>query len=182
MSLSKPTDSQNSHQNLLLIVVLMVVAVFSRLIPHPWNFTAVGAVALFGGSYLSSKKLSLVLPLLVLFVSDLILGFHVTMVYVYGAFLLTVLLGWSLREKRGPLAIAGNSLVASSLFFLITNAGVWFSESMYTKDLSGLMTSYTMAIPFFGNQVAGDLFFSAVLFTGYEVLRKTVFSTPSVVR
>lgn len=178
-SLNQLMDSEKAQKNLLL-VALMILAVFSRMIPHPWNFTAVGAVALFGGAYLNSKTASLVLPLLVLFLSDLILGFHSTMVFVYGAFLLTVLLGWNLRDQRSVLSVTGNSVAASCLFFLITNAGVWLSTSLYSSDLSGLMMSYTMAIPFFGNQIAGDLFFTAALFAGYEVLKKFVVSTNSV--
>lgn len=169
--------SEQSPVSLLLIVGLMIIAVFSRLIPHPWNFTAVGAVALFGGSHFQSKKLSLFLPLLILFMSDLILGFHTTMVWVYGAFLVTVLIGWNLRVKRSAGLLAGNSLLASSLFFLITNAGVWMTEDMYSKDLSGLISCYVMAAPFFGNQIAGDLFFSVILFASYELLRH--FMVPS---
>ncbi len=168
-----------SSTSLFLLVGLMILAVFSRLIPHPWNFTAVGAVALFGGTYIQSKRVSLMLPFVVLLMSDLILGFHETMIFVYGAFLLTVLLGWTLRAKKSAGLLAYNSLMASSLFFFITNAGVWWTQEMYTKDLSGLLTSYAMALPFFGNQIAGDLFFSVTLFAGYELLKRAVVSLHS---
>ncbi|MEN0058829.1 MAG: DUF6580 family putative transport protein, partial [Bdellovibrio sp.] len=89
----------------MTLIMMVLVAAFSRLIPHPWNFTAVGAMALFGGAYFSTKWQSLVLPLAALILSDMVLGFHDTLVYVYGAFLLTVLLGWTLREQRRAVQI-----------------------------------------------------------------------------
>src|SRR3989344_1820958 len=109
---------------LMTLIGLILVAAFSRLIPHPWNFTAIGAIALFGGSFVPSKKLSLVLPLASLILSDLVLGFHSTMVFVYAAFSLNVLLGWGLRDNQTPVKVTSYALLSSSLFFLITNFGV----------------------------------------------------------
>jgi hypothetical protein len=153
------------------LVLMVVVAAFSRLIPHPWNFTAIGAMALFGGAYFS-KRMSLIIPIAALVLSDLVLGFHVTMVFVYGAFMLTVLIGWTLSEKKTVFKVGTLSLVTSSLFFLITNFGVWMMQDMYPKNAAGLVECYVAAIPFFGNQIAGDLFFAAILFGAYETLKK----------
>lgn len=159
---------------LMTLIGLILVAAFSRLIPHPWNFTAIGAIALFGGSFVPSKKLSLVLPLAALILSDLVLGFHSTMVFVYAAFLLNVLLGWGLRDNQTPVKVTSYALLSSSLFFLITNFGVWAMGGMYPMTASGLVNSYVAAIPFFDNQIYGDLFFSGVLFGGYAYLRKVL--------
>jgi len=156
----------------LMTLVLMVLgAAFSRLIPHPWNFTAIGAMALFGGAYFPSKKQSLLIPLAALLLSDLVLGLHSTMIFVYAAFALIVMLGWSLRERKAPAQIAALTLVTSSLFFLISNFGVWFMQDMYAKTWQGLFQCYVAAIPFFDNQIYGDLFFSALLFGGYEAVK-----------
>lgn len=167
---------------LFALILMVLIAAFSRLIPHPWNFTAVGAMALFGGAYFSSKKQSLLIPLAALLLSDLVIGFHSTMLFVYGAFLLTVLVGWTLRDSRTATRVGTLSLVTSSVFFLISNFGVWISQGMYPMTGSGLMACYAAAIPFFGNQVLGDLFFSAVLFGGYELAKRYVpqFAVPAV--
>ncbi|WP_413578068.1 DUF6580 family putative transport protein [Bdellovibrio sp. HCB290] len=162
----------------MIVLVMMVLgAAFSRIIPHPWNFTAIGAMALFGGAYFNDKKLSMLVPMAALLISDLALGgIHSTTAFVYGAFALIVMMGWFLTENKSVARIGGLSLVASSVFFLISNFGVWIMDGMYPVNFQGLVTCYVAAIPFFGNQVAGDLFFSGVMFGGYELLKKYVLS------
>lgn len=155
-----------------VLIAMIVAAAFSRLIPHPWNFTAVGAMALFGGAYLPSKKLSLIVPLAALVLSDLVLGFHSTMVFVYGSFLFTVFLGWRMRNENSVTKLMSSSLLSSSIFFVVSNFGVWMMEGFYAKTWAGLAQCYIAAIPFFDNQIYGDLFFSAALFGGYEMIRK----------
>ncbi len=164
---------------LFAIIGIVILAVWSRLIPHPWNFTAIGATALFGGAYLQSRTLSLVVPLLALFISDMILGFHPTMVFVYAAFALIVVLGWTLQEKKTVIRLATYSLVTSCVFFLISNFGFWFMESLYSKDAAGLMACYVAGIPFFTNQVLGDLFYVGLMFGAFEYAKKHV---PTLVR
>lgn len=157
----------------LTTVILMILgAAFTRLMPHPWNFTAIGAMALFGGAYLPSKKQSLIIPLAALFLSDLVLGFHVTMSFVYVGFIAAVLLGWTMRDERNVIRVGTASLVTSSVFFLISNFGVWATQNMYPQTVQGLIDCYVSAIPFFDNQIYGDLFFSTVLFGAYEVVKK----------
>lgn len=156
------------------LVLMILAAAFSRLIPHPWNFTAVGAMALFGGAFLPSKKQSLMIPLAALFLSDLVLGFHSTMVYVYLGFAATVFMGWSMRQNRSVFRLGTLSLVSSAVFFLVTNFGVWMEGGFYSQNLQGLVNCYLAAIPFFDNQIFGDLFYSSVLFGGYELLKMWV--------
>lgn len=157
---------------IMTLVLMIFAAAFSRLIPHPWNFTAIGAMALFGGAYLPSKKHSLFIPMAALLLSDLVLGFHSTMIFVYLAFALIVLLGWSLREQKGLIRVGTFSLVTSSVFFVISNFGVWVMQDMYSHTLQGLVQCYVAAIPFFDNQIYGDLFFSGLLFGSYEAIKK----------
>lgn len=154
------------------LALMVLIAAFSRLIPHPWNFTAIGAMALFGGAYFSSKKQSLIVPMVALLISDLVLGFHSTMVFVYGAFLLCVILGWNLREQKSITRVGGLALATSTLFFAVSNFGVWVMQSMYPMTFSGLVACYVAAIPFLDNQILGDLFFSGLLFGGYEAVKK----------
>ncbi|WP_413560646.1 DUF6580 family putative transport protein [Bdellovibrio sp. HCB209] len=158
----------------MIVLVMMVLgAAFSRIIPHPWNFTAVGAMALFGGAYFSDKRLSLAVPLAALMLSDLALGgFHSTTFFVYAGFALIVMMGWFLTESKSVARIGGLSLAASCVFFLVSNFGVWVMDGMYAMNMQGLVQCYVAAIPFFGYQVAGDLFFSAVMFGGYELVKR----------
>lgn len=156
------------------LILMILVAAFSRMIPHPWNFTAIGAMALFGGAYLPSRKLSMIVPFAALLLSDLVLGLHSTMIYVYLAFGVIVLLGWSLRTQKSALQVGTLSLVSSMVFFVVSNFGVWAMEGFYASTWQGLVQCYVAAIPFLDNQIYGDLFFSGVLFGGYEALKRWV--------
>ena len=154
----------------MLPFFFIMLGVFARLLPHPANVAPIGAMALFGGVYLS-KRLAITLPLVALFVSDIFLGFHATMGYVYGSFVLVSLLGMWVRSKKSPVTLVGASLAGSLLFFLITNFGVWAETNMYPKTWAGLVESYMMALPFFRNSLFGDLFYGMVFFGGYELVK-----------
>lgn len=162
--------------HIIFLTLLVFVAVFSRLWSLAPNFTAIAAVALFAGAHFRSKLLAFVIPLLAMLLSDLLLimnennqikGFHNTMIPVYAAFALSVGIGLLISNKRKPHYIAAGSVSASVLFFLITNFAVWMTGMMYPMDLSGLLMCYASAVPFFQNTLAGDLFFTALLFGGY---------------
>lgn len=156
-----------NKRNLVLLTII-VAAAFTRLIPHWPNFTAIGAVALFGGAYFDKKYLSFAVPFAALFVTDLILGLHSTMWAVYLSFALIVVIGFNLREQRKLLNIGLSAVAASVLFFLITNFAVWLSSPMYPPTITGLVESYTLAIPFFHYTLLGNLFYVGVIFGIFE--------------
>jgi len=141
----------------------------ARLLPHAPNFAPIAAMALFGGAYLN-KKYAIIIPLVAMFISDAFIGFHDTMIYVYGAFALTGLMGIWLRKHKSIVNVFGATLFSSVLFYLITNFGVW-AQGMYARDLSGLMQSYIMAIPFFKNTLLGNFFYTAMFFGTYEFVK-----------
>ncbi len=150
--------------------LLVFVAAFSRLLPHPANFTAIAAIALFGGVYLE-KRFAVVIPILAMLISDYFIGFYSGMYWVYGSFVLIGLIGVWLRNHKKPLYILGGTFVSSIVFFVITNFGVWMTPvSMYAPTWAGLLECYGLAIPFFRNTLSGDLFFVAVMFASYEGL------------
>lgn len=157
----------------LPIYLLLILGIATRFIPHPSNFTAMGAIALFSGLYLS-KKQSLILPLAVMFISDIFIGFYLPsiMACVYIGFILMVLIGQYLKNKIGFWTILGGILSGSLIFFLLTNGAVWLFGTMYTHNFSGLLQSYYMALPFWRNEIIGDLFYTAVLIGGYEMVKK----------
>ena len=161
-----------SKPRFIVLVLMILLAAASRLIPHPPNVASISAVALFGGAYLTDKRLALLVPLVGLFLSDLILGFYSHMEVVYGSFLLVVCLGFWLQRKRSALRIAGAALASSAIFFVVTNFGVWAFESLYPKTAAGLLACYAAAIPFFRNTLIGDGLYTVALFGGLALAEK----------
>lgn len=151
-----------------LIYALLVLGIVARLSPHPWNATPTMAIALFAGTYLS-KRWAIALPLLIIGFTDVILSWHATVPFTWGAFALTGWLGWWVRQRTSPGRIATASLAGSVLFFLISNFGVWAVGGIYPRTAAGLWHCYVAAIPFFRNGLAGDLVYTALLFGGYAL-------------
>ena len=165
----------------VVIVGLILVAAASRLIPHPLNFVPIGAMALFGGACLTSKRLAFLVPLAAMLVSDLAigllsgdlsLGLHRLIPVVYGSFALIVCLGFWLRRRRKAVPIAAATLASSATFFVLTNFGVWAFGSWYPKTWDGLVACYVAAIPFFHNTLLGDAFYVTLLFGGLALAEK----------
>jgi hypothetical protein len=157
----------------LLSAILAAAAL--RLVPHPPNFSPIGAMALFSGAYLGRRgAVALVAPLGALFLSDLVLGFYSGMITVYFSVALIVIIGWLALRRVSPIRVGGAAIASSVLFFALTNFGVWLSSGFYPRTLAGLEACYVAAIPFFQNTVAGDLFYAAVLFGGFALLERTV--------
>jgi hypothetical protein len=171
----------------LILATIVFIAALSRLIPHTFNvahlfnFSPVGALALFGGAYFGKKYLGFLLPFFALWLSNLLLDniffsqYYSGFVWmanweVYFTFALIVVLGTLMLKKISPLRLIGASLSASVLFFIVTNFFVWaFGEGiMYPLTGEGLLTCYIAAIPFFWNTLAGDLIFVTLLFGAFE--------------
>jgi hypothetical protein len=156
------------------IAGMIMAAIFSRFIPHPPNFTAVGAVALFGAAYFDKKIYAFVVPVIAMIISDGIIGFHPGVFAVYFSFIVIGAIGLTLRERRNIGRVVVASLSASVSFFIITNFAQWVSDPFYTKNTAGLIECYIMAIPFFHYTVLGDLFFVGVMFGAYEFAKSKI--------
>jgi len=157
---------------LLAILAAIAAAAALRLVPHPPNFTPVGALALFSGAYLGRRALAFAAPLGALLVSDAIIGFHAAMPFVYAGVAAAVVLGQLALSRLSALRVAGAAVASSAIFFVLTNFGVWLQSGMYPPTLAGLAACYAAAIPFFQNSLAGDLFFSGLLFGGFALLER----------
>ena len=156
-----------------LLLSLVLVGAAARLIPHPPNFTPIGALALFGGAAFADWRAAFAVPLAAMFVSDLALGaiagdwgiaFHTNMPAVYLAFVINVFLGMWLLRRRSVSRVVGVSIVGAIQFFVITNFSVWALGNCYPKTWLGLVECYVAALPFFQNQLFGELAFAGVLF------------------
>ncbi len=167
------------NPRLSILIIMILAAAATRLIPHPPNMTSIASLALFGGAYFSDKRLAFAVPLIALLLSDMVLGVYWSwsmmayqshMEIQYLTFALIVAMGFALQRRRTAVRIAGATLLAAVVFFVITNFGEWALQSLYPKTFAGLLDCYVAAIPFFGNSVAGDLIYSALLFGGFRLL------------
>jgi hypothetical protein len=154
-----------------LAIGLILLAVAGRLIPHPDNFTPIMAVALFAGTTLSAR-IAYIVPLAALVASDFLLGYpldSMTLV-VYGCLFASVAIGQWLAKRRTWTRTGFAAVAGSLVFYLVTNFAGWLQpHSFYAHTVDGLLQGYVMAIPFFRNSLAGDLFWTALLFGLYEV-------------
>lgn len=170
---SVQSETRNSNQlRWIGICSLIIVAVIARFIPHPPNFSPVGAVALFSGAMLVDRRLALFVPLVILAITDAFIGFHWLVPVVYGCFLINVLLGRWVGLDRQPLMIGVAALAGSVQFFLLTNLADWWIYDPHTRE--GFLLNYIEAIPFFQRTLAGDLFFTTVLFGGWNLAERYV--------
>jgi hypothetical protein len=168
----------NKRFFVLLAIILSAGAM--RLVPHPPNVTPIGAMALFGGAYFATRRTAFLVPLAAMYLSDLALGFfvydfgwfHGFMPFVYASFVVTVCLGFLVRHRLTPLTVGGAALMSSVLFFIISNFGVWLIGNLYPKTLAGLLSCYATAIPFFRNTLAGNAFYTLVLFGGFALAQR----------
>lgn len=163
-----------SMTRLVAILAAVAGAAALRLLPHLPNFSPIDAMALFSGAYLGRRGLAFAAPFGALFLSDAILGFYPGMEWVYGSVAAIVLIGWLVSSKQSVVRIGAGTLAGSVLFFVVTNFGVWLGSGMYAHTLTGLARCYDLAIPFFQRTLAGDLFYSALLFGGFALLQRIV--------
>lgn len=159
---------------LIAILGAIVTAAALRLVPHPPNFTPIGAMALFGAAYLGRRPVAFAAPLGALLLGDLVIGFYPGMWVTYLSFALVVLVGWLALSRISVLRLGIAATASSILFFLVSNFGTWALSGMYPHTLTGLAACYVAAIPFFQNMLAGDLFFTALLFGGFALLERLV--------
>jgi len=173
----------------VLVLTMILLTAALRLAPHPWNFTPVGAIALFSGAMVRDRRLAFLFPLLVMFVTDAIIGFNKLSPVVYASFLLSVLIGRAVvgarfsapqrakresdansvtNEKTRTLPRIGAATFLGSLqFFLITNFGVWAFLGSYPRTAAGLAACYLAGVPLFWNTLAGDAVYATLLFGAF---------------
>jgi hypothetical protein len=170
--MERPETLMDSKARLAALATAIFAAAAMRLVPHPPNFAPIAAMALFSGAQMPKRALSFVAPFVALLVSDAVLGFYPGVGFVYGAFVLTVLVGWLVASRKTPLTVAAAAIASSVLFFAVTNFGVWASGTMYPHSFAGLEECYAAAIPFFRNTLLGDLTYTALLFGGFAAAER----------
>jgi hypothetical protein len=187
--------NNNNKTSVLVAVLLIVAAAFTRLIPHPPNFAPIASLAIFGGAVIKNNKYALLLPLGALLLSDILFelftttqGFYdISQTFVYGAFVLITFLASKIKKVNTPNILLA-CLWSGALFYLISNFGTWLTGQFYPKTFNGLMQCYYAAIPFYKNELFGNfllntfmsnIFFTGLLFGTYALLQKIIFVKPA---
>ncbi len=143
--------------NKLVLGIILVLVCCLRFLPHPPNMTPVIAVSILAVTWFKRPVLQFGFPLLIMVLTDAVLGFHSLVPVVYMAIICAGLTGLILKKSFSFVNVLGSSLLASIIFFVITNFGVWLLSSMYPKTVLGLISCYVAAIPFFHNTVIGTV-------------------------
>lgn len=175
-----PAYNMNTRNTVLILMIIGAIAM--RFVTFEFqqlsNFTPVGAVALFAGTYFTDKWKSFLLPLLVLFVSNIGINYlytgQVTLfswfdLVTYSCFALTVFIGTFIK-KVNVLNVLAGSVLSAVLFWLITDMPFLYGN-FYTHDMSGYITSLTNALPFLRNMIMSDAIFGLLLYGGFELAK-----------
>ena len=154
-----------------------------RVLPHPYNFTPLIAVALLSGYAFPNRLIAIITPLFGFLLSDVIINnfiytgyypdfiiFNSGMIWTHGAVLIVAILGNLFLNNISSGKIVLASLSGSTIFYLISNFGVWAFSPMYAKTLVGLLQCYSLALPFYGTSLIGDLIYCGILFGAYQLV------------
>lgn len=160
-----------------LLTGLILLAAFSRIIPHPANFSPLGAIALFGAAHFSKKWHVILIPIAATWLSDLFINniiyaayyptftwFYEGFYWQYISYVVIALIAIPLFKKVSKERILFGALTSTIIFFLISNVGCWIGSAYYPQNFMGLMSCYAAGIPFLKGTILGDLFYSLVLF------------------
>ena len=168
-----------------IISIIILLAAFTRIMPHPPNFSPMAAIGLFGAAHFAKKWQAFLIPLIGIWISDLVINNFVysshssNFVWFYGGFywqyisyVFIIFAGLFIFNKGISVTNTLGGMVSSSgIFFLFSNFGVWAGGAMYTKNFSGLITCYAAGIPFIHNTIISDALFTTVLFGTYYLLQ-----------
>ncbi len=173
MNISGPDLKRSFHEHAHLVLVVIVGVAVARLLPHPFNVTPIGALALFAGAYISDKRFML-LPLAALLIGDLLTGLYAltVMAAVYAGFACSAMVGRAvLRQKRTPLRFIAGVLLGAISFYLISNIGMWWVA--YPISLQGLLACWIDGLPFLLRTIAGDFMYGVLIFGIVEWYQST---------
>ena len=173
----------NLQTGVLSIIILL--AAFTRIMPHPPNFSPMAAIGLFGAAHFAKKWQAFFIPLIGIWVSDLVINnyvysssssnfvwFYSGFYWQYMSYILIIFAGLFIFNRGISLTKTFGGMISSSgIFFLVSNFGVWAGGTMYPKNFSGLITCYAAGVPFIHNTIISDVLFTTVLFGTYYLLQ-----------
>ena len=146
--------------NYLFCVLFVILGISFRILPHAPNFTPILSIALLSNLYIKNK-FSILLPLSIMLISDIILGGNPMAHWIYVSILLIVILGHYVKNSYQNILLT--STMASLIFFIVSNFGVWLNGG-YSYTIEGLLICYYMALPFFKNTLLSTIIFSSLIY------------------
>jgi hypothetical protein len=164
-----------ANYRILLVFSLIIIAMLIRLFPHPQNFTPIAAIAIFSGALLGKKWYAFVIPMVIMLLSDIVIGFHSTMWAVYLSFALVVVLGMFLCKRLRFTNVLLTALLSAVLFYVITNLAC-FLHGWYGYSFTGLVTCYTAALPFFRMELLSTVIYAFAFWGIYALASKKLFA------
>jgi hypothetical protein len=169
------------------LTLIILLAAFSRIIPHMPNFSPLGAIGLFGAAHFDKKWKAFLIPVAATWLSDLFINnviyvqyypaftwFYQGFYWQYGSYLLITLTGLLIFNKISKAKVLTGALASAVIFFLISNFGCWIGSSLYPQNPTGLMACYAAGIPFVKGTLLGNVFYSVALFGGYYLLQSKI--------
>ena len=178
-------ENRQINLRLSLVTAMILLAAFSRVIPHMPNFSPLGVIGLFGAAHLNKKWQAFVIPITATWLSDLFIDnviyaqyyptftwFYDGFYWQYGSYSLIALSGLIIFKKVNAQRVLGGALASTTIFFLISNFGSWIGSNFYPQTFEGLITCYEAGIPFLKGTVLGDLFYSIILFSSFGIAQK----------
>ncbi len=168
------------------LVLLIVLLALSRMLPHPLNFSPLVAMGLFGAAHFAKRWQAFLIPIVAAWASDLFINnvlysqyyptfvwFYEGFYWQYGTYLLIILLGtWYFKNNISIPKVLGGVFGSGLIFYLFSNFGVWLTTTLYPLNFSGLIICYTAGLPFYKSTLAGDLFYSTLLFGSYYLIQR----------
>lgn len=155
-------------KKILLAILIIFFGVLSRIFLNEVigipNFEAVTALTLVSGSFFGGI-FSFLIPLLIVFLSDIYFGNTLIHIFTWSAFILIGIFGTLFKKnsKYYFLKISGGGIISVLFFYLWTNFGWWLTFGMYQMNLQGLIECYVAALPFLRNQLISSLIFTPLL-------------------
>jgi hypothetical protein len=176
--------TQKINLRFIALTAIILLAAFSRIVPHMPNFSPLGAIGLFGAAHFNKKWQAILIPLAATFLSDLFINnviyaqYYPTFTWLsqgfywqYGAYVLITLVAFFIFKKVNSATVLTGALASSAIFFLVSNFGCW-PGNFYPQNFGGLMQCYAAGVPFVKGTILGDLFYSAVMFGGFALAQK----------
>lgn len=176
------SENKKIYLRISVLALMIVLAAFSRIIPHMPNFSPLGAIGLFGAAHFSKKWQAFLIPIAATWLSDLFINniiyaqyyptftwFYEGFYWQYSSYLLITLAGVFIFKKITPQKVIGGALSSTAIFFLISNFGCW---PAYPQTFDGLMACYMAGMPFLKGTLLGDLFYSGVLFGTFALAQR----------
>ena len=165
---------------LLLIVSAIALRILTGFFGHSdsigWlNFAPIAAIALCAAAYFP-RKYKFSVPMIALLISDIVLNVHYGFSFFspfvlshYLGFAIIGCLGLCLQSRASWKTLLPGSVVASLIFYVVTNSVSWIYDPGYAKNFAGLVQSLTVGLPqfsatpswmFFRNSLLSDLLFT----------------------